>query len=621
MSTDFDPGQGTAPEPAIQDPGDADRDADVLFLPPARDPAPAPDGGNAGHDGQPPALPPPPGDQPDDDDDDDDVDRESVLVGRILPGRPVDPADEPRPFGPRGTGVRPPVVPPWLASRAALAAALAWAAKEARYHAGFHAVRAPKYAVKTVVYAVPGAARAAARLVRWASAEEGNWHLRQAAADRGDAAVWLALDARRQRQARWRWPVLIGGTIVLAAGAALLAVLPGLALWRLAALAVAVAVAARAGRPADKPITDRVSQGKAYRKLTAELVRRALLSVQLAGINSAGAKDPNAITVPTEIHRDGPGHLAVVDLPYGVEAADVIARRGRLASGLRLPLDQVWPEPAPGHTGRLALWVGHEPASQMRQPAWPLLRSGAVDVFKPFAFATTPRMELTDVSLAFRNWLFGGQPGSGKSWAMRLLVLAAALDVRVELRGYELKGVGDFAQVAPVCAEYGNGNDDDTIRACADMFGWLYGEGQKRAKRIAHYAAIGKAPENKVTPELAALPGSGLHPLIVFADEIQELFLFGKTGKQAGETAEKCIKLFRALGIWLILGTQIPDKDSLPTGITRNINTRFCLSVADQIANDMILGTSMYKLGYRATCCRSFRVSVAASSLVSACVT
>ena len=160
-----------------------------------------------------------------------------------------------------------------------------------------------------------------------------------------------------------------------------------------------------------------MSQGKAYRKLTAELVRRALLSVQLAGINSAVAKDPNAITFPVEIHRDGPGHLAVVDLPYGVEAADVIARRGRLASGLRLPLDQVWPEPAPGHTGRLALWVGHEPASQMRQPAWPLIRAGTVDVFKPFPFATTPRLDVTSAELMFRNWLFGGQPGSGKTFA------------------------------------------------------------------------------------------------------------------------------------------------------------------------------------------------------------
>jgi DNA segregation ATPase FtsK/SpoIIIE, S-DNA-T family len=601
MSTEFDPRTSGWIRPAGPEPDDGESDADVLFLP-GRDPAPAPDDASAGRGGQPPALPP--GDRQDGEepgDEDDDTDHESVLIGRVVPGPAVDPPDEPRPFGPRGSQPRPPVIPPWLATRDALAATLRWAAKEARYHAGFHAVRSPKYAVKTLIYAGPGAARTVARLVRWARAEEHNWHLRQLAAERGDAAQWLALDARRQRQSSWRWPVLLAGAALAVAGMVVLLIGPVPEVVRLLAVAAVIAAAARAGRPADKPITDRVSQGKAYRKLTAELVRRALLSVQLSGINSAVAKDPNAITFPTEIHRDGPGHLAVVDLPYGVEAADVIARRGRLASGLRLPLDQVWPEPAPGHTGRLALWVGHEPASQMRQPAWPLLRSGTVDVFKPFPFATTPRLDVTEAALAFRNWLFGGQPGSGKSWAMRLLVLAAALDVRVELRGYELKGVGDFAKIAPVCAEYGNGNDDDTIRACADMFSWLYGEGQKRAKRIAHYASIGKAPENKVTPELAGLAGSGLHPLVVFADEIQELFLFGKVGKSAGETAEKCIKLFRALGIWLILGTQIPDRDSLPPGITRNINTRFCLSVADQVANDMILGTSMYKLGYRAT--------------------
>jgi S-DNA-T family DNA segregation ATPase FtsK/SpoIIIE len=600
MSADNRPANDNRPGVPLDWDDETGTGADVLFLDAARDATPATDDGQGGHGGRPPARPGA-GDDPDDDgNDDDDVDHESVLVGRIVAGPAVDPPDELRAFR-RGTRDRRPVIPPQLASRAAVAQSLRWAATEAGYHTGFHAVRLPKYAAKTMLYAVPGSLRIVVRLIKWATAEEGNWHLRKAAADRGDAAVWLALDARRQRQSGWRWPILLGGSTVLAAGGAVLALMPGTGLYRVAAVSAAIAIAARAGRPADKPITDRVSQGKAYRKLTAELVRRALLSVQLSGINSAVAKDPNAITFPQEIHRDGPGHLAVVDLPYGVEAADVIARRGRLASGLRLPLDQVWPEPAPGHTGRLALWVGHEPASQMRQPAWPLLRTGTADVFKPFPFATTPRMDTTDAAVAFRNWLFGGQPGSGKSWAMRLIVLAAALDVRVELRGYELKGVGDFAQVGPVCTEYGNGNDDETLQACADMFGWLYGEGQKRAKRIAHYAEIGMARENKVTPELASLPDSGLHPLVVFVDEIQELFLFGKTGKQAGETAEKCIKLFRALGIWLILGTQIPDRDSLPPGITRNINTRFCLSVADQVANDMILGTSMYKLGYRAT--------------------
>ena len=555
--------------------------------------------------GAPPAPPPPPAatgsDDPDEADDDPDTDHESVIIGQAAAGVAVDPPDEPRATGPKATTARPPILPAWLASRAGLVATLTWWWKEARYHTLFHGVRAPKYAAKTALYAPGGAVRTAGRLIRWASAEEGNWHLRQAAAAGNDASAWLALDARRQRQARWRWPVLIVGTVAALVALAGLVSVPGASRWRWLVAAVLVAGCARAGRPADKPITDRVSQGKTYRKLTAELVRRALLSVQLSGINSAVAKDPGAISFPQEIHREGPGHLAIVDLPFGVEAADVIARRGRLASGLRLPLDQVWPEPAPGHTGRLALWVGHEPASQMRQPAWPLIRDGKVDVFKPFPFATTPRLDVTTAELMFRNWLFGGQPGSGKTFAMRLLVLAAALDVRVELRGYELKGVGDFKALEPVCAEYGNGNDDDTLTACAAMFDWLYAEGQKRSKRIEHYYTLGKAPENKVTPELAALPGSGLHPLVVFVDEIQELFLFGKVGKAAGEMAEKCIKLFRALGIILILGTQIPDKDSLPTGITRNINTRFCLSVADQVANDMILGTSAYKLGYRAT--------------------
>ena len=64
-------------------------------------------------------------------------------------------------------------------------------------------------------------------------------------------------------------------------------------------------------------------------------------------------------------------------------------------------------------------------------------------------------------------------PGSGKTFGLRLKVLAAALDPRVELRGYELKGVGDFAVLEPLLSEYGNGFDDDTLAACAAFIDWL----------------------------------------------------------------------------------------------------------------------------------------------------
>lgn len=532
-------------------------------------------------------------------DTDTDEDHESVVIPMPRMGAPVDPPDEPHSVGIGSRRQRHPILPTWLRSRRDAVAAVRWTTNQAGYVLAFHGLRLPKYAGKTAKYAPLGAVRTVGRLLRWAMAEDGNYALRQAAATSNDPQAWLRLDLQRERQSRWRWSMIAAITVTAAVTAGMASsVLPMWAWWLIAT--AAILVLARAGRPADQPITDRVTEAKAYRKLTAELVRRALMSVQLAAINSAVVKDPNAISFPVEIHRDGPGHLAIVDLPFGVEAGDVCARRGRLASGLRLPLDQVWPEPAPGHTGRLALWVGHEPASQMRQPMWPLIREGTVDVFKPFVFATDPRMNEIDAELIFRNWLDGGQPGSGKSFALRLKVLAAALDVRAELRGYELKGVGDFEVLKPLLTEYGNGFDDETLARCAAMFDWLYTECERRAKRIAHYARLGKAPENKVTPELASLKGSGLHPLVVFVDEIQELFL-SKHGKRAAEVAERVIKLGRALGVILLMGTQIPDRDSLPPGITRNVNTRFCLSVADQVANDMILGTSAYKAGYRAT--------------------
>ncbi|WP_341720481.1 cell division protein FtsK [Micromonospora sp. FIMYZ51] len=536
---------------------------------------------------------------PADTDTDTDDDAETVDAGPERVGGPVDMADDIPADVVARQQQRRPILADWARSGRALRAAVKHQSKDAGYVVAYHGVRLPKYAVKALAWAPIGAVRSIGHALRWASAEEGNWHLRQAAASRGDADTWLKLDARRQRQSVWRWWVLAAGTAGTGTGVIVLAAGPSW--WSAVAGAVVVPWLATRGRPADRPITDRVTEGTRYRKLTADLVRRALTSLQMPAINSAVAKDPKAISFPVDIHRDGPGHLAVVDLPYGVEAAEVVARRGKLASAMRLPLDQVWPEPAPGHTGRLALWVGYEPASQMKQPAWPLLNAGVkVDVFKPFPFATTPRLDTVSVDLMFRNFLFGGQPGSGKTFALRDLILAAALDPRAEIRGYELKGVGDFAVLEPVMAEYGNGFDDDTLARCFGFIEWLYEECRRRSKRIEHYARLGKAPENKVTPELASLKGSGLHPLVAWFDELQEL-MTSKYGKDAGELLEKVIKLGRALGVIILIGTQIPDKDSLPTGITRNVNSRFCLSVADQTANDMILGTSAYKNGYRAT--------------------
>jgi len=55
----------------------------------------------------------------------------------------------------------------------------------------------------------------------------------------------------------------------------------------------------------------------------------------------------------------------------------------------------------------------------------------------------------------------------------------------------------------------------------------------------------------------------------------------------------------------LMLATQRPDAKSIPTGISANAVLRLCLKVMGQLENDMVLGTSAYKNGARATTFRA----------------
>jgi S-DNA-T family DNA segregation ATPase FtsK/SpoIIIE len=50
----------------------------------------------------------------------------------------------------------------------------------------------------------------------------------------------------------------------------------------------------------------------------------------------------------------------------------------------------------------------------------------------------------------------------------------------------------------------------------------------------------------------------------------------------------------------VIVATQKPDRDSLPTGVRDNVGTRFGMRVLTQQASDMVLGGGMSVAGYRA---------------------
>ena len=469
------------------------------------------------------------------------------------------------------------------------------------HRAAYHGVRSPGYGVMATGYAVRGVFTVSAAILSW-------WHIpgttqleHQAAAD-GLLNDHLRLHKQGRDTRKARGIILaVVAVIALVLAVAIARFAPWQAQGVLAA--AAFTALARAGRPKGKTITKKAELPAQVQPPDRDVIVRALGSLGIAQISRAIA-DGTFPPLPAPVREDGPGWRAEIDLPYGVTATQIIEKRDALASGLRRPLGAVWPEPVTSeHAGRLELWVGRADVSKAKPAPWPWLRTGGGDIFAPFPFGTDPRGRRADGHMIEHNWLLGSMPGQGKTSAVRVLVAAAALDPTVELWLHELKGTGDLDPFEQVSHRFISGIDDESIGYAAESLKKLKAEVMSRTGRLKKIQAEhpGLCPDKKVSREIASRRSLRLQPLICAIDECQNLFAHPKFGKQAGEDAVFIIKIGRALGVSLILATQRPDKDSLPTGVSGNVSTRFCLKVAGQIENDMILGTSAYKNGARAT--------------------
>jgi S-DNA-T family DNA segregation ATPase FtsK/SpoIIIE len=495
------------------------------------------------------------------------------------------------------------VLPSWARSVPGLMEAARWMAGHVWHTVAFHAVRVPfLYLPKLLVRAPRGLAVAVNRVGRWTVDAEGE-PLRQAEARRENTELYLKLSRQRDRRVRLRVVVTAAGSV--AALAALLFLAYGAApLTRVVVLAAGVVGFGWLGAPADAPLASRAVVKTEVQKLTSDMVVKAMASIGIGQIASAVAKGQDGIKFTAPITREGPGWRADIDLPLGVTVADVADRRARLASGLRRPLGCVWPDADPNeHEGRLILWVGDRDLSKTGVVKWQLANARRHDVFKRVPFGVDPRGRAQSLPLIQHNVLIGSLPGQGKTSSVRVLACGAALDPTVELWLHENKGTGDLDSLAPVAHRFVSGIDDESIKYAAESLKLMREEVMRRA------AAIKKlprdlCPDKRVTRQIADKRALKLWPLFAVFDECQNLFAHPTYGKQAGEDAEFIIKLGRALGVILVLATQRPDKDSLPTGISGNVSIRFCLKVAGQVENDMILGTSAYKNGVRATAFR-----------------
>lgn len=489
----------------------------------------------------------------------------------------------------------------WSVSKAACRRAGRWLA--------WHGVRAPWYLVLTLALAVVGVARSVWWLWKWCWDLDGMDERREARhGGREMVGKSIRLQEQRKETVRRRWGTTGGVAAVLAALGAVAYWLGQP--WRLILLGVLVAgliTLAWIGRPKSVQVFPvRTEVRGRWTRLTADSVRIAMLALGIARI-----KEPGDVTFPQEIQPSGPGHLALIRLPDGVTAGDVIKKREILAGAFGIPLDQLFVTTATGrgaHPGLVEVFVLDKPASEMTREEWPrwslTMPNARTSVFKPFPFAHDERFRPVSTALFELNFLVGGRPGSGKSAFLRVLLAAALLDPICEVKVAELKGVGDFIDLEPLCSTYIVGVGEDEVRQVYEMLLWLLKEVNDRGARVRKAYQAGLLKEQKVSPEVAAMPGSGLHPIVAAIDEAHEAFTDPVYGKECKALADRVVKRGRALAVILLVVTQIPDGDSLPANMVRSIGARICCAVSDHIAVNMILGSGSYAAGYHPTTLR-----------------
>ncbi|GGR41842.1 S-DNA-T family DNA segregation ATPase FtsK/SpoIIIE [Nocardioides luteus] len=494
------------------------------------------------------------------------------------------------------------ILPAWAKDRESAKSAALWAAKHYGNTTTYHGVRLPAYYAKLAARSPLGLGRVLAGCWGWIFDTADRDNRLAVRGNTTDASAYLRLQEAHRNQIRARLCLAFLALLGVASLAAFVVFGIDSALIQVGLAAAALAGLGVLGRNPDKPITGRAVETAKEPRLTSELIINALSSLGLARLNQAISKEGSkAIAFVSPIMRDGAGFRAELDLPPGVTASEVIEQRDRLASGLRRSLGKVWPETDPEvHVGRLVLYVADKSLAQSKPAPWPLAKAGKVNVFEPIPIGVDQRGRPVTVTLMFAAGLIGALPRMGKTFTLRLLCLAAGLDPRVELHTYNLKGGSDLTPLDAVAHANRSGDDpEDMDYLIRDLRAGAI-EMRRRYKAIKNLPRE-VCPESKVTDALASDKSLGLHPIFWAFDETQVMFEHPTYGAEITEIVTDLVKRGPAVGIMVWCATQRPDAKSIPTGISANAVLRLCLKVMGQTENDMVLGTSMYKAGIRAT--------------------
>ncbi|MEU7149187.1 FtsK/SpoIIIE domain-containing protein [Streptomyces sp. NPDC045456] len=495
--------------------------------------------------------------------------------------------------GPKKLTVEPRPRPEWMKSGKVLKQYAAYGWANSRDFAGHHATHLPYY----VVWSPRGYWRLAQR---WRAARHDDYPqmISSAKRDLRNARGNLAAEAKaaavvtvrraeyaahkkkhRLKTALWTTAGVTGSTVTVAAGPWWLDLLLG---------AGAVGVGAYHGRP-EKPAAAGPRAPRRPSQLGEDTLRRVL--VEAGVVPEKKRDDIRGVGLP---HKEGPGFAAVTDLPSGIPAASALPKAEQIASALGVHKDWIDLEVVRGagsNASRLKLWLCHEDPFAKAHTSPLVGHQGALDLWSvgaPLAFGkrgNTVHMRLRDSMI-----LVGGATRRGKGMFIANLNLAAAKDVRINLRLFDGKASGEHNALAGVLATFVKKNPERLA-----LFLRAVLEDMDRRSDF-----LDERNRSKLTEDLIDEIG-GLE--LITIDELATYTAKG-TSDYRDEILESLCQIGAvgaSLGVLLECATQVPEVDVVPGRLRQNLISRAAMNTESPSASNVILGDGMAGQGYDAS--------------------
>lgn len=277
------------------------------------------------------------------------------------------------------------------------------------------------------------------------------------------------------------------------------------------------------------------------------------------------------------------GTSFVATLPMGVIASQIVGRHDEVAGIFDTTDEHLILLPAGGSNRALWVWrCDHHPLGG--QSTWsPIADEGETNVWKGWRFGFTITGEPVLISPMGERILVAGSSGCGKSGAVNDLLLGFMFDPCSEMILMDPEGFGAWDPLTRIATVL-SGSDPGSLRAMADMLVWVVEK--LFPLRQAEIAKVRKEQRgllhgrDEVNEDVARHERYKLHGLLIAIEEVTSLVnaLDEVTRERArwalGEIARRSGKY----GICLVLVSQKPTGDQLPSFIVANSSTKYMMA-------------------------------------------